>query len=61
MIRDVLTRNGRLREICKNIELIFPNLIPLGMKRLLANSILSNANCKRDHTVFELLYSKLYR
>jgi hypothetical protein len=59
MFYAVLTRNSSLREVCKNIGLIFLKLIPFGMKQLPAKSTLSDANRKRDHKIFAVLYSKL--
>ncbi len=60
MFYAVLTRNSSLREVCKNIGLIFLKLIPFGMKQLPAKSTLSDANRKRDHKIFAVLYSKLF-
>lgn len=60
MFYAVLTRNSSLREVCKNIGLIILKLIPFGIKQLPAKSTLSDANRKRDHKVFAVLYSKLY-
>lgn len=60
MFYAVLTKNGSLREVCKNIGLIILTLIPFGMKKLPAKSTLSDANRKRDHKVFALLYSMLF-
>ena len=61
MFYAVLTRNGSLREVCKNIGLIILKLVPFGMRRLPARSTLSDANRKRDNKVFALLYSKLFQ
>lgn len=60
MFYAVLTRNGSLREVCKNIGLIILKLVPFGMKQLPARSTLSDANRKRDNKVFAVLYSKLF-
>lgn len=60
MFYAVLTRNGSLREVCKNIGLIILKLVPFGMRRLPARSTLSDANRKRDNKVFAVLYSKLF-
>lgn len=60
MFYAVLTRNGSLREVCKNIGLIILKLIPFGMKQLPARSTLSDANRKRDHKIFAVLYLKLF-
>jgi hypothetical protein len=60
MFYAVLTKNGSLREVCKNIGLIILTLIPFGMKQLPAKSTLSDANRKRDHKVFALIYSRLF-
>lgn len=60
MFYAVLTRNGSLREVCKNIGLIILKLIPFGMKQLPAKSTLSDANRKRNHKIFAVLYSKLF-
>tara|TARA_R110000868_G_scaffold332060_2_gene593108 strand:- start:102042 stop:102587 length:546 start_codon:yes stop_codon:yes gene_type:complete len=48
----VLTHKSSLREVCKNIGLIFLKLIPFGMKQLPSKSTLSDANLKRDHNNF---------
>ncbi|MFD2037599.1 DUF4372 domain-containing protein [Belliella marina] len=61
MFYAVLTKNGSLREVCKNTGLIILTLIPFGMKQLPAKSTLSDANRNRDHKVFALLYSRLFR
>lgn len=61
MFYAVLTRNGSLREVCKNISLIAQKLIPFGIKQLPAKSTLSDANRKRDANLFAVLYSKLYQ
>ncbi|MCC5938254.1 MAG: IS4 family transposase [Lunatimonas sp.] len=60
MFYAVLTRNGSLREVCKNIGLIILKLIPLGMKQLPARSPLSDANRRRDHRIFSTLYFRLF-
>lgn len=60
MFYAVLTRNGSLREVCKNIGLIITKLITFGMKQLPARSTLSDANRKRSHKVFAMLYTKLF-
>lgn len=60
MFYAVLTKNSSLREVCKNIGLIILTLIPLGMKQLPAKSTLSDANRKRNHSIFALIYSKLF-
>lgn len=60
MFYAVLTRNSSLREVCKNIGLIITKLIPFGMKQLPARSTLSDANRKRSHKVFALIYTKLF-
>lgn len=60
MFYAVLTRNGSLREVCKNISLIAQKLIPFGFKQLPARSTLSDANRKRDSKVFALIYLRLY-
>ena len=60
MFYAVLTRSGSLREVCKNIGLIILKVIPFGMRQLPAKSTLSDANRKRDHKVFAVLYSKLF-
>lgn len=60
MFYAVLTRNSSLREVCKNISLIAQKLIPFGIRQLPAKSTLSDANRKRDSSVFSLLYSKLF-
>jgi len=60
MFYAVLTRNGSLREVCKNIGLIILKLVPFGMKQLPAKSTLSDANRKRDSKVFAVLYSRLF-
>lgn len=61
MFYAVLTRNGSLREVCKNISLIAQKLIPFGIKQLPAKSTLSDANRKGDANLFAVLYSKLYQ
>lgn len=60
MFYAVLTRNGSLREVCKNISFIAKSLIPFGIKQLPARSTLSDANRKRSHTFFQQLYLRLY-
>src|SRR5690606_41653195 len=60
MFYAVQTRNGSLREVCKNIGLIILKLVSFGMKQLPARSTLSDANRKRDNKVFAVLYSKLF-
>lgn len=60
MFYAVLTRNGSLREVCKNIGLIIQKLIPFGMRQLPAKSTLSDANRRRDNKIFAVLYSKLF-
>lgn len=60
MFYAVLTKNGSLREVCKNIGMIFLKLIPFGMKKLPARSTLSDANRRRDHNIFAILYLKLF-
>jgi hypothetical protein len=60
MFYAVLTRNGSLREVCKNISFIAKSLIPFGIKQLPARSTLSDANQKRSHTFFQQLYLRLY-
>jgi hypothetical protein len=60
MFYAVLTRNSRLREVCKNIILIAQKLIPLGLLHLPAKSTLSDANRKRDAGFFATLYYQLY-
>lgn len=60
MFYAVLTRNSSLREVCKNISLIAQKLIPFGIRQLPAKSTLSDANRKRDSSVFSLLYSRLF-
>ena len=56
----VLTRNGSLREVWKNISFIAKSLSPFGIRQLPARSTLSDANRKRSHTFFQQLYSRLY-
>jgi len=60
MFYAVLTKNGSLREVCKNIGLIILTLIPFGMNQLPTKSTLSDANRKRDYKVFALIYSRLF-
>lgn len=60
MFYAVLTRNGSLREVCKNISFIAKSLIPFGVKQLPARSTLSDANRKRSHIFFQQLYLRLY-
>mgnify|MGYP001239168759 CR=1 FL=1 len=60
MFYAVLTRNGSLREVCKNISLIAHKLIPFGIKQLPARSTLSDANRKRDSKMFAVLYTRLF-
>lgn len=60
MFYAVLTKNGSLREVCKNIGMIITKLIPFGMKQLPARSTLSDANRRRSYKVFELMYLKLF-
>lgn len=60
MFYAVLTRNGSLREVCKNISFIAKSLIPFGIKQLPARSTLSDANRKRSHIFFQQLYLHLY-
>lgn len=60
MFYAVLTRNGSLREVCKNISFIAQKLIPFGFKQLPARSTLSDANRNRSHMFFQELYMRLY-
>lgn len=60
MFYAVLTRNSSLREVCKNIGMIITKLVPFGMRQLPARSTLSDANRKRSHKVFAVMYAKLY-
>ncbi len=56
----VLTRNGSLREVCKNITLIAKKLIYVGLKQLPHRSTLSDANRERSSDFFASLYMGLY-
>lgn len=56
----VLTRNGSLREVCKNIILLGKKLMYVGLKQIPCRSTLSDANNNRDHGFFSVLYGKLY-
>ncbi len=56
----VLTRNGSLREVCKNIILLGKKLMYAGLKQIPCRSTLSDANNNRDHSFFSNLYGKLY-
>jgi hypothetical protein len=56
----VLTRNGSLREVCKNITLIAKKLLYVGLKQIPARSTLSDANRKRDSQFFASVYMGLY-
>lgn len=56
----VLTRNGSLREVCKNIALIGKKLLYVGLKQLPCRSTLSDANRKRGSEFFASLYMGLY-
>jgi hypothetical protein len=56
----VLTRNGSLHEVCKNITLIAKMLIPFGFCQPPAKSTLSDAKRNRDSALFENLYRRLY-
>lgn len=61
MFYAVLTRNSSLREVCKNMTLIAKMLIPFGFCQLPARSTLSDANRKRNSSLFAVLYNKLYQ
>ncbi len=56
----VLTRNGSLREVCKNIILLGKKLMYAGLKQIPCRSTLSDSNNNRDHNFFSNLYGKLY-
>jgi len=56
----VLTRNGSLREVCKNIILLGKKLMYVGLKQLPCRSTLSDANKNRDHSFFSTLYYSIY-
>lgn len=56
----VLTRNGSLREVCKNIIMLGKKLMYAGLKQIPCRSTLSDANNNRDHSFFSALYGKLY-
>jgi hypothetical protein len=55
-----LTRNGSLREVCKNIAFIAKKLLYVGFRQLPFRSTLSDANRKRDSSFFGTLYNSLY-
>jgi hypothetical protein len=56
----VLTRNGSLREVCKNIILLGKKLMYAGLRQIPCRSTLSDANNNRGHRFFSILYGKLY-
>lgn len=56
----VLTKNGSLREVCKNIILVARKLICFGLRQLPCRSTLSDANRNRDSKFFAAVYLKLY-
>ncbi|MFQ3576808.1 MAG: IS4 family transposase [Cytophagales bacterium] len=56
-----LTRNSSLREVCKNITLVFSRLIQFGFKHLPCKSTLSDANNRRSSEYFEKIYYLLYQ
>jgi hypothetical protein len=60
LLYAVLTKNGSLREVCKNIILIARKLICFGFRQLPCRSTLSDANRNRDSKFFATVYLKLY-
>lgn len=56
----VLTRNGSLREVCKNIMLLGKKLMYYGLRQMPCKSTLSDANRNRDSHFFGSLYLNLY-
>jgi hypothetical protein len=60
MFYAVLTKNGSLREVCKNIILIARKLIGFGLRQLPCRSTLSDANRNRGCKFFASVYLKLY-
>lgn len=56
-----LTKNSSLREVCKNITLIFSRLIQFGFQYLPCKSTLSDANNKRTSDYFATVYKLLYQ
>ena len=56
----VLTRNGSLREVCKNIMLLGKKLMYYGLGQMPCKSTLSDANRNRDSHFFGSLYLNLY-
>lgn len=56
----VLTRNGSLREVCKNIMLLGKKLMYYGLHQMPCKSTLSDANRNRDSHFFGSLYLNLY-
>ena len=56
----VLTRNGSLREVCKNIMLLGKKLMYYGLRQMPCKSTLSDANKNRDCCFFASLYLNLH-
>ncbi len=56
----VLTRNGSLREVCKNIMLLGKKLMYYGLRQMPCKSTLSDANKNRDSCFFASLYLNLH-
>ena len=56
-----LTKNSSLREVCKNITLVYSRLIQFGFQYLPCRSTLSDANNKRSSEYFEKIYYLLYQ
>lgn len=56
----VLTRNGSLRSVCKNIMFLGKKLMYYGLSQMPCKSTLSDANRNRDSRFFASLYLKLY-
>jgi hypothetical protein len=56
----VLTRNGSLREVCKNIMMLGKKLMYYGLRQIPCKSTLSDANRNRDSLFFATLYMNLH-
>ncbi len=56
----VLTGNGSLREVCKNIMMLGKKLMYYGLRQIPCKSTLSDANRNRDSRFFGSLYLSLH-
>ena len=57
----VLTGNGSLREVCKNIMLLGKKLMYYGLSQIPCKSTLSDANRNRDSQFFASLYKPRHK